>query len=90
VAGVRRPATPGRFSVLIAASLYTRQIQNLGAPMAFIEAAGRQKPIMKANPKFESRPDTRALLKSAAREALDIADDVLRGNLARQSTAPIR
>ena len=69
--------------MLIAASLYTRQIQNLGAPMAFIEAGARQKPIIKASPMFESRPDTRALLKSAAREALDLTDDFLRRNLAR-------
>jgi uncharacterized protein len=35
---VYRPATPGRYPVLIAASPYPRQIQNLGAPMGFIEA----------------------------------------------------
>jgi putative CocE/NonD family hydrolase len=29
---------PGRYPVLIAASPYPRQIQNLGAPMGFIEA----------------------------------------------------
>jgi predicted acyl esterase len=38
LADVHRPATPGRFPVLIAASPYPRQIQNLGAPMGFIEA----------------------------------------------------
>jgi predicted acyl esterase len=31
---VYRPATPGRYPVLIAASPYPRQIQNLGAPWA--------------------------------------------------------
>jgi len=36
--GVYRPAVPGRFPVLIAASPYPRQIQNSGAPMGFIEA----------------------------------------------------
>jgi uncharacterized protein len=35
---VYRPAAPGRYPVLIAASPYPRQIQNLGAPMGFIEA----------------------------------------------------
>jgi putative CocE/NonD family hydrolase len=38
LADVHRPATPGRYPVLIAASPYPRQIQNLGAPMGFIEA----------------------------------------------------
>jgi predicted acyl esterase len=37
-ADVYRPATPGRYPVLIAASPYPRQIQNLGAPLGFIEA----------------------------------------------------
>jgi hypothetical protein len=35
---VHRPAEPGRYPVLIAASPYPRQIQDLGAPMGFIEA----------------------------------------------------
>jgi putative CocE/NonD family hydrolase len=35
---VHRPATPGRYPVLLAASPYPRQIQDLGAPMGFIEA----------------------------------------------------
>lgn len=35
---VYRPATPGRYPVLIAASPYPRQIQNLGAPLGFVEA----------------------------------------------------
>src|SRR3984893_8749216 len=35
---VHRPAEPGRYPVLIAASPYPRQIQNLGAPAGFIEA----------------------------------------------------
>jgi hypothetical protein len=35
---VYRPATAGRYPVLIAASPYPRQIQNLGAPIGFIEA----------------------------------------------------
>jgi predicted acyl esterase len=35
---VYRPATPGRHPVLVAASPYPRQIQDLGAPMGFIEA----------------------------------------------------
>jgi uncharacterized protein len=38
LADVYRPAAPGRYPVLIAASPYPRQIQNLGAPMGFIEA----------------------------------------------------
>jgi uncharacterized protein len=33
-----RPDAPGRFPVLVAASPYPRQIQNLGAPFGFIEA----------------------------------------------------
>ena len=35
---VHRPATPGRYPVLVAASPYPRQIQDLGAPMGFIES----------------------------------------------------
>jgi uncharacterized protein len=35
---VHRPAESGRYPVLIAASPYPRQIQNLGAPAGFIEA----------------------------------------------------
>jgi uncharacterized protein len=35
---VHRPSEPGRYPVLIAASPYPRQIQDLGAPMGFIEA----------------------------------------------------
>lgn len=35
---VHRPATPGAYPVLVAASPYPRQIQDLGAPMGFIEA----------------------------------------------------
>lgn len=38
LADVHRPAAPGRYPVLIAASPYPRQIQNLGAPAGFIEA----------------------------------------------------
>ncbi|MGD9961352.1 CocE/NonD family hydrolase [Nocardioides sp.] len=38
MADVHRPAGDGRFPALIAASPYPRQIQNLGAPMGFIEA----------------------------------------------------
>jgi len=38
LADVRRPAEPGRYPVLVAASPYPRQIQNLGAPAGFIEA----------------------------------------------------
>src|SRR6195952_2992935 len=38
LADVFRPAAPGRYPVLIAASPYPRQIQDLGAPMGFIEA----------------------------------------------------
>ncbi|MET0475605.1 MAG: CocE/NonD family hydrolase [Mycobacterium sp.] len=38
LADVHRPATEGRFPVLVAASPYPRQIQDLGAPMGFIEA----------------------------------------------------
>lgn len=35
---VHRPASGGRFPVLVSASPYPRQIQDLGAPMGFIEA----------------------------------------------------
>lgn len=38
MADVYRPDAPGRFPVLIAASPYPRQVQNLGAPFGFIEA----------------------------------------------------
>jgi uncharacterized protein len=38
LADVHRPNADGRFPALIAASPYPRQIQNLGAPMGFIEA----------------------------------------------------
>ncbi len=38
LADVHRPAEPGRYPVLIAASPYPRQLQDLGAPMGFIEA----------------------------------------------------
>jgi uncharacterized protein len=38
LADVVRPDAPGKFPVLIAASPYPRQIQNLGAPVGFIEA----------------------------------------------------
>jgi predicted acyl esterase len=38
LADVHRPAEPGRYPVLVAASPYPRQIQNLGAPAGFIEA----------------------------------------------------
>jgi hypothetical protein len=38
LADVWRPNAPGRFPILIAASPYPRQIQDLGAPMGFIEA----------------------------------------------------
>ena len=38
LADVYRPFAPGRYPVLIAASPYPRQIQNIGAPMGFIEA----------------------------------------------------
>jgi uncharacterized protein len=38
LADVIRPDAPGKFPVLIAASPYPRQIQNLGAPLGFIEA----------------------------------------------------
>jgi len=38
LADVHRPDTGGRFPALIAASPYPRQIQDLGAPMGFIEA----------------------------------------------------
>jgi uncharacterized protein len=38
LADVHRPATPGRYPVLVAASPYPRQIQDLGAPLGFIEA----------------------------------------------------
>jgi uncharacterized protein len=38
LADVVRPDAPGTFPVLIAASPYPRQIQNLGAPLGFVEA----------------------------------------------------
>ena len=38
MADVHRPDAGGRFPALIAASPYPRQIQDLGAPMGFIEA----------------------------------------------------
>ncbi len=38
LADVHRPDADGRFPALVAASPYPRQIQNLGAPMGFIEA----------------------------------------------------
>src|ERR1700709_1925558 len=38
LADVYRPATPGNYPVLIAASPYPRQIQNIGAPLGFVEA----------------------------------------------------
>jgi predicted acyl esterase len=38
LADVHRPAEPGRYPVLVAASPYPRQIQDLGAPLGFIEA----------------------------------------------------
>ncbi|MDH6521969.1 putative acyl esterase [Streptomyces sp. SAI-135] len=38
LADVHRPDSDGRFPVLIAASPYPRQIQDLGTPMGFIEA----------------------------------------------------
>jgi len=38
LADVHRPADSGRYPVLVAASPYPRQIQNLGAPAGFIEA----------------------------------------------------
>ena len=38
LADVYRPDSPGAFPVLVAASPYPRQIQDLGAPMGFIEA----------------------------------------------------
>ncbi|PVX75075.1 CocE/NonD family hydrolase [Paraburkholderia unamae] len=37
-ADIRRPAAPGRYPVLVSASPYPRQIQNLGAPLGFLEA----------------------------------------------------
>jgi predicted acyl esterase len=38
LADVHRPAEPGRYPLLVAASPYPRQIQDLGAPAGFIEA----------------------------------------------------
>jgi predicted acyl esterase len=38
LADVYRPTVPGRYPVLIAASAYPRQIQDVGAPAGFIEA----------------------------------------------------
>ena len=38
IADVHRPAEPGKYPALVAASPYPRQIQNLGAPAGFIEA----------------------------------------------------
>ncbi len=42
LADVHRPDSDGRFPALIAASPYPRQIQNLGAPMGFIEAGNTE------------------------------------------------
>lgn len=42
MADVHRPDTVGRFPVLVAASPYPRQIQDLGAPMGFIEAGNTE------------------------------------------------
>jgi uncharacterized protein len=38
IVDVYRPTMPGRYPVLIAASPYPRQIQNVGAPLGFVEA----------------------------------------------------
>jgi putative CocE/NonD family hydrolase len=38
LADIYRPAAEGRFPVLVAASPYPRQIQNIGAPLGFVEA----------------------------------------------------
>lgn len=38
MADVYRPTEPGRYPVLVSASPYPRQLQDLGAPMGFIEA----------------------------------------------------
>jgi uncharacterized protein len=40
-ADIHRPAAPGRYPVLVSASPYPRQIQNLGAPLGFLEAGAR-------------------------------------------------
>jgi len=42
LADVYRPTGPGAFPVLIAASPYPRQIQDLGAPTAIIEAGNSE------------------------------------------------
>ena len=42
MADVHRPDADGRFPALIAASPYPRQIQDLGAPMGFIEAGNTE------------------------------------------------
>lgn len=42
VADVHRPDARGRFPALVAASPYPRQIQDLGAPMGFIEAGNTE------------------------------------------------
>jgi hypothetical protein len=42
LADVHRPTEPGQYPVLIAASPYPRQIQNLGAPAGFIEAGASE------------------------------------------------
>ena len=39
---VHRPAEPGRYPVLLAASPYPRQAQDLGAPLGFIEAGNTE------------------------------------------------
>jgi uncharacterized protein len=38
LADVHRPAEAGKYPVLVAASPYPRQIQNIGAPLGFVEA----------------------------------------------------
>jgi uncharacterized protein len=47
---VHRPAEPGRHPVLVAASPYPRQIQNLGAPAGFIEAGASDFFVPRARP----------------------------------------
>jgi uncharacterized protein len=42
LADVHRPPEPGLYPVLVAASPYPRQIQNLGAPAGFIEAGASE------------------------------------------------
>ena len=56
MADVHRPATPGKYPVLIAASPYPRQIQNIGAPAGFIEAGASDYFVPRLRARHRQRP----------------------------------